>query len=147
MKVCFVCYANICRSYLAQELLRKLAAEGGRRDIEVFSRGIFAQSYFTVPAKIKLFLMQCGIEPKEHIPTFVSKQDMQEADLILAMTKEQTEYLRDNFAQFSDKIFLFMGYALGLDEDMKDPVGIEGGGFQKIAAKIKSAVEKIYPKL
>jgi protein-tyrosine-phosphatase len=94
-----------------------------------------------------MFLKKCGVEPKEHTPTFLSKRDMETADLILPMTHQQTEQLKDDYAQFSDKIFLLSDYAFGTQEDMRDPIGLEGGGFEKIAAKIKTAVEKIYAKL
>ena len=76
MKICFVCHANVCRSFMAQELLKKFLKEKGITDTEIFSRGTFVYSHLQVPQKIKNFLKKNDIEYTEHTQTLISKQDL-----------------------------------------------------------------------
>lgn len=41
-KICFVCTGNACRSPFAECVMRKLLADAGMNDIEVFSLGTLA---------------------------------------------------------------------------------------------------------
>ena len=58
MKICFICHANICRSFISQEILKCLLQKDNRTDIEVISRGTYALDYLIVPQKIKDFLAE-----------------------------------------------------------------------------------------
>ena len=42
LKICFVCTGNICRSIMAERIMKKLLKEQVIKDIKVSSRGIFA---------------------------------------------------------------------------------------------------------
>ena len=146
MKICFICHANICRSFIAQELMHKLIKERGLA-AEVFSRGIYADSGLRPPAKVIDFLKEAGITPAPHIPTLVSAADMARADIILVMEQRQLDYLKDLYAQYSDKMFLLRDYAFGEDEDVDDPMGLNGHAFTKAARAIENAVKSIADKL
>lgn len=147
MNICFVCHANICRSFSAQELLKKFLSEKNRRDINVFSRGIFAQSYFSVPSKITEFLKEENILFDGHCSTLLSGADMQKADLILVMTEDQLDYLLDKYSEFSDKIYLLLDYAYGEEKDLEDPISKSGRAFYKTMEKLKRAVKAVADKL
>lgn len=147
MKVCFVCHANVCRSFLAQELLKKFIKDSTITGIEVISRGVFAFEDYPIPQKNIDFLLKNGIEYKKHTPTLISKEDISTSDLILVMTVEQLEILIDKYAEFTDKIHLFLEFADNTKEDMPDPIGKTGKQFDKIAIKIKEAVLKTAKKI
>ncbi|MDD5021033.1 MAG: hypothetical protein PHR82_02715 [Endomicrobiaceae bacterium] len=147
MKVCFVCHANVCRSFLAQELLKKVVKDSTITGIEVISRGVFAFEDYPMPQKNIDFLLKNGIEYKKHIPTLINRDDVATSDLILVMTTEQLEILTDKYSEFIDKIHLFLEFAVNTKEDMPDPIGKTGKQFDKIAIKIKEAVLKILQKI
>ena len=44
MKIMFICTGNICRSAMAEWLLKKKLEEKNRNDIEVYSCGIYAEN-------------------------------------------------------------------------------------------------------
>jgi len=140
MKICFICTANVCRSFLAQELLKDFCAKNNLKDITVISRGIMAQSYFTVPQKIKDFLSSQGVICSPHTPQLVGKEDIEESDLILAMTFAQTDVLHDKYPAHINKIHLFLEYTLNTAADMPDPIAQTGRGFERIALLIKHGV-------
>jgi len=147
MKICFVCHANVCRSFLAQELLKKIIYDSRITSIEVISRGVFAFEDCQMPQKNIDFLKKHTIEYKKHTPTLIAKNDIATSDLIFVMTKEQLEILTDKYAEFTDKIHLFLEFADNTKEDMPDPIGKTGKQFDKIATKIKEAVLKTAKKL
>ena len=68
MKICFVCSANICRSYVSETLLKHYV-QLEKMDIEVISRGVYAQSCFKVPQKITDFLNSKKIQTEKHTAT------------------------------------------------------------------------------
>lgn len=147
MKICFICHANICRSFISQELLKKLLTDNGRTDVEVISRGTYALPYIEVPQKIKNFLSKNDIVFNGHTPTQYGKDDLSTSDLIFVMTKHQLSDITDKYAQFSDKIFLLSQYVLNDDKEIKDPINLEGGSFERAALKIKDLISILYKKI
>lgn len=147
MKICFICTANVCRSYLAQELLKDYCLKNGIKDVEVISRGIMAQSYFIVPQKIKDFLGANGIVTAQHTPALVGREDIEESALVLAMTAPQVDVLHDKYPQYISKIHLFLDYTLATPADMPDPISQTGRGFERIALLIKHGVNALGQKI
>ena len=147
MKICFICHANICRSFMAQEFLKKLINDDGRKDIEVISRGTYVLSNFSVPQKIKDFLKENNIEYSYHTPMQYAKEDLDSSNFIFVMTKDQLKLINDKYAQFSDKTYLFMDFCFGENKSMEDPIDKKWPSFNKIAAKIKESVSVLYNRI
>ena len=147
MKICFICHANVCRSFMAQEFLKKIVKDNKINNIEVISRGVFAFEDFSIPEKNIDFLLKNDIEYKKHTPTLISKNDIETSDLIFTMTREQMETLIDKYAEYSDKIHLFLDFAENKYADLEDPINKNGKKFEEIGLKIKTAVYSIAKKL
>lgn len=146
-KICFVCHANICRSFGAECFLNNLAQKDARSDIMAISRGIYAQDYYRVPDKIWSFLASKGINKTAHNSTLLTKEDLQNCDLILTMTAEQKEYILDKFAQFTDKVFMLQEFVYEEEKDFKDPISFSDSNFNKVMEKIYQAVLDLYNKI
>ena len=146
-KICFVCHANICRSFSAECFLKDFLSKAGRKDIDVTSRGIYAQSYFEVPGKITNFLASKGIKQPPHTATLLSRQDMQNCTLVLTMTEGQKEYILDNYSEFSDKVFTLHEYTYGKDQSIKDPISLSGRSFEKVLEEIYKTVQDLTKKI
>lgn len=147
MKVCFVCHANICRSFLAQEFLKKIISDSRITGVEVISRGVFAFEDCQMPQKNIDFLKKHGIEYKKHTAKLISREDILTSDFVLAMTSVQFETLIDKYPEFSDKIHLFLEFSQNENKDMQDPINKNGKKFEEIGSKIKTAVTNIAKKL
>lgn len=145
--ICFVCHANICRSFSAECFLRDFLTKAQRDDIQVISRGIYAQSYFEVPSKITKFLASKGITQPPHSATLLTRQDMQNSSLILTMTEDQKEFILDNYAEFSDKVFTLREYVYDKEESIKDPISLSGRSFEKVLEEIYKAVQDLVKKI
>lgn len=147
MKVCFICHANVCRSFISQEILKDLLKKNNRYDIEVISRGTYVLPHITVPNKIKDFLLKNNINFKEHIPTQYSKQDLFSSDFIFVMTQEQYDEITDRYAEFSDKIYLLGEFISNKTRDIDDPISLVGKPFEKAANNLKNLIHSLYQKL
>ena len=146
-KICFVCHANICRSFSAECFLKNFLSKAKRSDVKVFSRGIYAQSYFEVPSKITDFLASKGITQPLHTATLLTAKDMQDSTLVLTMTDGQKEYILDNYAQFSDKVFTLHEYVYGKERSIKDPITLTGRNFEKVLEEIYKTVQELAKKI
>ena len=146
-KVCFVCHANICRSFSAECFLIDFLKKAGRNDVEVISRGIYAQSYFAVPSKITNFLASKGIKQPPHSATLLTRQDMQNCTLVLTMTEGQKEYILDNYSEFSDKVYTLSEYVYDKEVSIKDPISLSGRSFEKVLEEIYKTVKALSEKI
>ena len=126
MKILCICHANICRSFMAQEFLKQLLPGE-----TVFSRGLYADPTYEVPQKVKDALNAHHIPFTGHTSTPLTAQDLQQADLILCMEQAHTDRLLDRYAQYTDKIWLLTDFALDTQQDLPDPIGLEGRAFTK----------------
>jgi len=115
--------------------------------IEASSAGVFAQSYFEVPQKIKDYLKSKGIEPAPHTPKFVSREDIEFSDAVLVMENMHYEILTDNFPQFTDKIYLFNDYIFGKEKDVEDPISESGSKFIKSMDMLDKAIKTLLEKI
>jgi len=147
MKICFICHANICRSFSAERLLKALLKKNRNTGIEVISRGFYASPNYEVPSKIKDFLTDNGADYENHTSTQLSQEDLDTSDLIFVMESPHLEMLLDNYPQYTDKIFLLLDYAYDKEEDMPDPISKTGRAFNKIMEQLKKAVDEIYKKI
>lgn len=135
MKILFICYANVCRSFMAQELLKKLAPS-----LDVFSRGLYADPSFKIPSKVTDFLVANGITNVNHTPTPLTASDLEQADYIFLMEQAHLDKLTDKFAQYSDKMWLLSDFATNQDYDVLDPITLSGKSFTKSAQKLSDLV-------
>lgn len=146
-KICFICHANICRSFGAECILNNLAAKDNNKEIIATSRGIYAQDFYAVPQKLWDFLKSKDIEKTEHKSTLLTKEDLQNNDLILTMTDDQKEFILDRYAQFTDKVFLLQEYVYEKEEEVKDPISFSGSSFNKVMEKVYQSVVDLYNKI
>ena len=136
MKVLFVCHANVCRSFMAQELLKHFLPQ-----VETLSRGLYVDPSLEVPQKVKDFLLRAGITPAVHTPAQLSAADMQTADLVLFMEQNQLEEVIDRFSEYTDKCYLLLDFAFEREQDIADPILLTGRAFEKQAQVLRQAVE------
>lgn len=134
MKILFICFANVCRSYAAEKIMQKL-----RPDDECFSRGIYANPDYAVPQKMKDFLAEMGIR-ENHIPQPLEKKDMEAADYIFLMENEHYELLAERWSQFLNKMYLLAEFAEDKDKEIEDPIGLHGRAFVKNMERLKKLV-------
>ena len=135
MKILFICHANMCRSVMAECLLKKYLPQA-----EVFSRGVYAETEQSAPQSVVSFLEEQGIKLENQRPRQLTTQDLESADWVFCMEPEQAEKLTDRYAQYTDKIWLLNEFAFGEETPVEDPVNLKGRAFEKVAKKLQKAV-------
>ena len=121
--ILIVCTANLCRSPMAEALLKRLAA--GRPDASdwhIESAGVMAD-YGLSPTPTAQFVMETmGMDISTHRsqPTVVGM--VESFDLILVMEGWQKKKLRKQFPDIAERIYLLSEMA-GSPQDIADPVG------------------------
>lgn len=85
-RVLVVCTGNICRSPLAERLLRAMLADAGVTGIEVGSAGTHAMAGHPMPAEAARELAAVGGDPTGHVSQQLSVDLVSDADLVVTAT-------------------------------------------------------------
>lgn len=123
--ILIVCTANICRSPMAEAILKKLVStrpDAGQWHIE--SAGTWALEG-NPPALLSQFVMEkMGMDISPHKSQPTSLKLLHSIDLVLTMENKHKKYLQEQYGEFADRIYM-LSEMLGEWEDIPDPIGGE----------------------
>lgn len=121
-KIMFICTGNICRSAMAEKLLKR-KVEGLSNNFIVFSSGVYAYpGDCSTYEAIKVLNDEYGIDLSTHRATPIRESNILEMDLILVMTKSHKNAVLNMYPNLSEKVFTLREY-VGLSGDIADPYG------------------------
>lgn len=142
MKVLFICTGNTCRSPMAEGILKSIAKEKNL-NIEVKSAGVFAMDGENAAKNAIAALNKHKIDISNHKSQSVTRELVDEADLILTMSRSHRDTLLLNYPYIEDKVFLLNEYALKKDKDIIDPFGRDLHNYEVTRDEIIKALNKI----
>ncbi|MFW5999454.1 MAG: ribose 5-phosphate isomerase B [Halanaerobiaceae bacterium] len=118
----FVCTGNTCRSPMAEYLFREMLKEKGIEGWEVLSAGINATGGSRISNNSARVLREEDINVDGFRSSSVSKELMEQADLVLTMTAGHRQTLCSRFSGFAEKIFTLREFnGAGEKLDIDDP--------------------------
>ena len=122
MKILFLCHGNICRSPMAEFVMKDLLAKAGRTDVTVESAALHTDELgndIHYGTRQKLTEMKIPFEPRE--AWLLSAAKAKEYDLLIGMDRYNLADLRRLvYPEDRDKIRLLLDYT-GQGRDVADP--------------------------
>jgi len=140
-RILFVCTGNTCRSAmaaaLAQRALTGMPLEG--LQLEIASSGLAARPGDGPSAGAITAMREKGLNLIDHRAALLTRQDVEDADLVLTMTSGHREALCRLMPSCTGKIHTLARYA-GAFGDVPDPFGQSDHVYRQVAAALEQLV-------
>jgi len=127
-RILMVCTGNICRSPMAEQMLRQKFAARNIKSVEVKSAGVFAMVGDPMTKEVAVALTTAGYQPNAHVAAQVDAPMLESFDLILTATEEHRSDVVRTFTRANRKTFTLkefanlVNYASHPDEDVELPI-------------------------
>ncbi len=144
--ILFVCTANICRSPVAEGLLRKRLDEDGLYSWQVSSAGTWAQLRRGAATTSVQLMAERGIDLSNHRAREVTAELLADADLILCMETGHAEALRVEFPEARERIHVLSEMA-GSNHNVADPYGGPYQGYVKMVDELTHLIDAGLPRI
>jgi protein-tyrosine-phosphatase len=151
VNILFVCSGNICRSPLAEALVRhKVSASDASNQeaaIRVKSAGTSADSGLPMSLAMEIILQERGID-STHQSQRVTWDLLDWADIVLTMTRAQKILLGAQIPQISSKLATLNEYSGNTSHpDIDDPYGCDLESYRQCAQEIEAACDGLLNRL
>jgi protein-tyrosine-phosphatase len=127
--ILFVCLGNLCRSPMAEELMKKRLAELGRADhYRVRSAGIIAQRDQVPPIEAVRAAAEHQVDLRRHLSTPLTAQLIDSAFMVVAMDRMNVEHILNLVPDLGSRLrlltqFISQPMAGRAVLDVPDPIG------------------------
>ena len=132
-----VCTANVCRSPMAEGLMKKIILQDERfKDWRVTSAGTWAMEGQPATSKTRRVLQERGMDMSAHRARSVDKDMLLASDMIFTMESGHKEALLSEFPSIAGKLFM-LSELVGQKRDIVDPMGGDLADFEDTAREIE----------
>jgi len=147
--ILFVCLGNICRSPLAEGVLRAVLAERGEeRDFVIDSAGTGGWHSGEQPDRRSIAAAaQHGVDISGQRARKVLPEDFSRFDLILGMDRANVRDLKALAPAARDRVHLYLDFATGNAGDVPDPYYDGQEAFASVYRMIREASEALAKRL
>ncbi len=142
--ILFVCMANRYRSPIAEACF-KAETIARKENLNTSSAGTWTKDGLPPMPNARKQAEELGLDIQKHRSRVVTKEILEEADLILVMEQGQKEALFNEYPQVKDKIYTLSEATLGIPYNIPDPV--EHKDENNIPAEICDLIQKKYDKI
>jgi protein-tyrosine phosphatase len=145
--ILFVCTANICRSPVAEGILRQRLKDEFMDGWTVSSAGTWAQQERGASHNSVLVMKERGIDIEDHVARGVTAEMLQEADLILCMEGGHAEALTVEFREEAGGKVYMLSQMVGHRHDIDDPYGMELEAYERMAQEVEGLIDAALPRI
>ncbi len=142
MNILFVCTGNICRSPMAEGYFNFLCSDLGK-SYKAESAGIYTENNLSASQNAVSAMLDLDIDISNHKSRRITETIVNNADLIIVMTKSHKKALISYFHIDSSRIFLLHKFD-GLDKDVFDPYGGDLKTYKVCFNDMKKALDNLF---
>jgi len=141
--ILFVCTGNVCRSPMAEGLLRH--ALQGDAGVRVFSAGLGALDGQSATDAAVDVMAELSIDIAQHYSQALRVPLVEQADFIFTMTRQQQDTIQAIFPMAAEKTFLLREFenAEVIGKDIADPIGQPIEVYRRTRDQIRAALPSI----
>ena len=138
----FVCTGNICRSPMAEYILR--ARLGGKSDWKVASAGVAAINGEPASEEAVAVCRELGLDLRQHGSQPVTRELAEHSRWIVVMTEAHREILTRRHPELNARIRLLKSFGFSKDfADIPDPIGGSVEVYRTVRNMIEAAVSDL----
>ncbi len=130
---------NLTRSILAEAILKKIFQQKNIENVNVISRGSIVLFSEPISPKASAVLYEHGCEDVSKRSTELTQEDIDNADLILTMSRSDMEHIRDRFEV--NTTLMFLGTFIDMEEEIPDVAEDTKEGYEVCYELTKQAME------
>ena len=136
-----VCTANICRSPVAEAVLRDRLQRCGLLDWTVDSAGTWGLDGRGASQHSITIMSEAGLDLQAHRARTITEEMLEKANLVICMESGHVEAIKAEFPQYKERVFL-LSEMIGYRYSIGDPYGGPLENYKRMAKEITNIIDE-----
>ncbi|MBE0478336.1 threonylcarbamoyl-AMP synthase [Candidatus Aerophobetes bacterium] len=145
--ILFVCTANMCRSVMAEAILKSFLTRRNYDKVKVASAGIHALAFFAPSGTTIQTMKKRGIDVSSYFSSPLTSEVVGSSDVIFVMEKKHQQHILQFYPEAANKIWLLKKFSRGKDEEVLDPTGACEEAYQETACELEEEIKRIMERI